>query len=154
FFGRGEREQAAFAIMDAAWELGLHWFDTADAYGGGRSEAAIGAWIRATGNRPRLTTKTFNPMAEGADHGLARERVRRQLESSLVRLGVDAVDVYLAHDFDPKTPLADTFAAFEEARTEGRIRAYGVSNFGAGELRAALEAGEPQVLQNSYSLLA
>ena len=56
--------------MDAAWELGLQWFDTADAYGGGRSEQWIGDWIRATGNRPRITTKTFNPMEEGADHGL------------------------------------------------------------------------------------
>ena len=90
FFGQGETKEQAFALMDAAWELGLHWFDTADAYGGGRSEAWIGEWIAATGNRPRITTKTFNPMDEGADSGLAPERVRRQLDSSLERLGVDA----------------------------------------------------------------
>src|SRR5436189_5158992 len=70
FFGKGETKEAAFALMDAAWELGLDWFDTADAYGGGRSEAWIGAWIAATGNRPRVTTKTFNPRDEGADAGL------------------------------------------------------------------------------------
>ena len=52
FFGRGESREEAFAIMDAAWELGLRWFDTADAYGGGRSEQWIGEWLRATGNRP------------------------------------------------------------------------------------------------------
>ena len=75
---RGETTEQAFAIMDAAWALGLRWFDTADAYGGGRSETWIGEWIRATGNRPQLTTKTFNPMEDGADYGLARDRVLRQ----------------------------------------------------------------------------
>ena len=73
FFERGETRKEAFAIMDAALALGLDWFDTADAYGGGRSETWIGEWIRATRNRPRITTKTYNPMADGADHGLAPE---------------------------------------------------------------------------------
>jgi 1-deoxyxylulose-5-phosphate synthase len=62
FFGRGLTEDQAFELMDAAWESGLVWFDTADAYGGGRSEQAIGRWIASRGVRPRLTTKTFNPM--------------------------------------------------------------------------------------------
>jgi 1-deoxyxylulose-5-phosphate synthase len=92
-FGQGESEEEALAIMDAAWAAGLHWFDTADAYGGGRSETAIGKWIRATGNRPKLTTKTYNPMDTGEDHGLAPDRTLRQIESSLGRLGVDRVDV-------------------------------------------------------------
>src|SRR5207244_1115184 len=82
--------------MDAAWALGLTAFDTADAYGGGRSETAIGKWIRETGNRPTLTTKTFAPMDAGQDHGLGRDRVLRQLDSSLARLGVERVDLYLA----------------------------------------------------------
>ena len=76
----GADEAQAFALMDAAWELGIGYFDTADAYGGGRSETAIGGWIalaRACG--PLLTTKTFNPMDAGADHGLAPERIERQL---------------------------------------------------------------------------
>ena len=80
FFGRGETEEQAFAVMDAAWAAGITTFDTADAYGGGRSETYIGNWIRARGVRPVLTTKTFNPMEEGADRGLSRERIRRQLE--------------------------------------------------------------------------
>src|SRR5205823_9706683 len=62
FFGRGESDEEAAAIMDRAWELGITTFDTADAYGGGRSESAIGAWMRSRGVRPTLTTKTFNPM--------------------------------------------------------------------------------------------
>jgi hypothetical protein len=65
--------------MDAAWASGITHFDTADAYGGGRSEQAIGRWIRSRGVRPRLTTKTFNPMEAGADHGLAPDRIARQL---------------------------------------------------------------------------
>src|ERR1700739_4501304 len=77
FFGRGLTEDQAFRLMDAAWETGLIPFDTADAYGGGRSEQAIGRWIASRGVRPRLTTKTFNPMRAGADHGLDPDRVGR-----------------------------------------------------------------------------
>jgi aryl-alcohol dehydrogenase-like predicted oxidoreductase len=153
FFGKGETKEDAFVLMDAAWDLGLDWFDTADAYGGGRSEAWIGEWIATTGNRPRITTKTFNPMDEGADSGLAPDRVLRQLDSSLARLGVDAVDLYLAHEPDPATPLEETFGAFEEVGRAGKVRAYGVSNFGAGELAAAIAAGAPALVQNSFSLL-
>ena len=71
FFGQGLTEDQALELMDAAWAAGIEHFDTADAYGGGRSEQAIGRWIRSRGVRPRLTTKTFNPMQAGADHGLA-----------------------------------------------------------------------------------
>jgi hypothetical protein len=85
--------------VDAAWELGITHFDTADAYGGGRSERAIGRWIHSRGVQPMITTKTYNPMDCGADHGLAPERIARQLESSFQRLGVERVDLYLAHDF-------------------------------------------------------
>jgi aryl-alcohol dehydrogenase-like predicted oxidoreductase len=153
FFGQGIGDDDAFVLMDAAWELGIDHFDTADAYGGGRSEAAIGRWMASRGARPTLTTKTFNPMAEGADHGLAPERIDRQLRSSLERLGVEQVDLYLAHDFDPDVPLADTIEAFETQRQAGRISDYGVSNFTAGQLAAALEVGAPVAIQNAYSLL-
>jgi aryl-alcohol dehydrogenase-like predicted oxidoreductase len=157
FFGQGLTEDQAFALMDAAWESGLAHFDTADAYGGGRSEQAIGRWIRARGVRPRLTTKTFNPMQAGADHGLDPDRIARQLRASLDRLGVDRVDLYLAHDFDPAVPLAETVGAFRAAQADGLIGAYGVSNFDARQLAAALDVpgtGAPQAIQNSYSLLA
>jgi aryl-alcohol dehydrogenase-like predicted oxidoreductase len=152
-FGRGETREQAFALMDAAWELGLRWFDTADAYGGGRSETWIGEWIGATGNRPTLTTKTFNPMAEGADSGLGRGRVLRQAAASLARLGVERVDLYLAHAHDPETPVAETVSAFEELVGRGAIAAWGVSNVDARELSEWLAAGRPALVQNSYSLL-
>lgn len=153
-FGKaGESDHEAFAIMETAWSLGLTTFDTADAYGGGRSESAIGKWIAATGNRPTITTKTFAPMDVGQDHGLGRDRILRQIESSLERLEVDHVDLYLAHAPDPDTPVEETIGAFEELVDRGQIRAYGVSNVTADDLRAALAAGEPALVQNSYSLL-
>ncbi len=153
FFGQGLTEDQAFELMDAAWEAGIDWFDTADAYGGGRSEWAIGRWMAARGVRPRLTTKTFNPMEAGADHGLKPARITRQLHASLDRLGASQVDLYLAHDYDPDVPLAETFGAFGAAQADGLIGAYGVSNFGAAQLTAALAAGKPRAVQNCYSLL-
>jgi aryl-alcohol dehydrogenase-like predicted oxidoreductase len=153
FFGAGLTEDQALALMDAAWQSGITHFDTADAYGGGRSERAIGRWIASCRVRPQLTTKTFNPMQAGADHGLKPERIARQLRASLDRLGVDHVDLYLAHDVDPDVPLPESLGALDEARAEGLAGAYGVSNFDARQLAAALAAGTPQAIQNSYSLL-
>jgi aryl-alcohol dehydrogenase-like predicted oxidoreductase len=158
FFGQGLTQDQAFELMDAAWESGIGWFDTADAYGGGRSERAIGRWMASRGVRPRLTTKTFNPMEAGADHGLKPDRIARQLRSSLDRLDVGHVDLYLAHEYDPDVPLAESFGAFGAAQAGGLIGAYGVSNFDAPQLTAALvssrAADAPQAVQNSYSLLA
>jgi aryl-alcohol dehydrogenase-like predicted oxidoreductase len=153
FFGQGLDEPSAFAVMDAAWELGITHFDTADAYGGGRSETMVGNWMRSRGHRPQLTTKTYNPMEPGADHGLAPERIVRQLEGSLERLGVDHVDLYLTHEHDPDVPAAEVLDALEHLRGEGRVRAIGLSNYDAPQLRATLAAGHVDAIQNSYSLL-
>ena len=153
FFGRGLSEDQALALMDAAWELGITHYDTADAYGGGRSELSLGRWISSRGIRPRLTTKTYNPVQAGGDHGLRPERIRRQLSASLDRLGVGHVELYLAHEFDPEVPLPESLGALDEAQAEGTILAYGVSNFDAPQLADALAAGTPQAIQNNYSLL-
>jgi len=152
-FGQGESEDEALRLMDAAWQLGITTFDTADAYGGGRSETAIGNWMRSRGHRPELITKTFNPMDTGQDHGLGRARITRQIESSLDRLGVESVDFYLAHEFDPDTPLEETISTLESLVQVGLIKNWGVSNFDAEQLRATLAIGRPTLLQNSYSLL-
>ncbi|HEY3728648.1 MAG TPA: aldo/keto reductase [Solirubrobacteraceae bacterium] len=153
FFGQGLSEDQALALMDAAWERGLTHFDTADAYGGGRSETAIGRWIASRGVRPTITTKTYNPMSFDGDHGLAPERVGRQLACSLERLGVDRVELFLAHEFDPEVPLAESLAGFASLQADGLIGAYGVSNFTAWQLESALAAGSPVAVQNSCSLL-
>jgi aryl-alcohol dehydrogenase-like predicted oxidoreductase len=153
FFGQGLDEKQAFALMDSAWELGISHFDTADAYGGGRSETTIGKWMRSRGRTPLLTTKTFNPMAEGADSGLAPERMRRQIQSSLERLGVDHVDLYLTHEYDPDVAPAGVVATLEDLRAQGLIRASGLSNYDGAQLRETLEAGSVDAIQNSFSLL-
>src|SRR5207342_587296 len=104
FFGQGIPHDEAFRIMDAAWELGLTTFDTADAYGGGRSETWIGEWLATKGTEVRdaitIETKTFNPVDAGEDHGLSGHRILRQLDASLERLGVERIPLYMAHDFD------------------------------------------------------
>jgi aryl-alcohol dehydrogenase-like predicted oxidoreductase len=159
-FGGGESPEAAFAIMDAAWEAGITTFDTADAYGGGRSESWIGDWLRTKGPEVRdeivLSTKTFAPMDEGEDHGLAPARVRRQLESSLRRLGVERVQMYLTHAPDPDVPVTETLGVLDELQREGKVGAYGASNVDAAQLREALAVELPTHygwVQNSYSLL-
>src|SRR4029077_12065968 len=154
FFGRGETKEQAFELMDAAWAKGITWFDTADAYGGGRSETYIGEWIRSRRHhRLRLTTKTFNPMNEGEDHGLAPARVRRQIDSSLRRLRVERGDLYPAPHWDPDVPVAEVVGVFDELVAGGKIGAYGFSNVDAAQLRRVLGLGNVGAVQNSYSLL-
>jgi aryl-alcohol dehydrogenase-like predicted oxidoreductase len=153
-FGQGESRDEAFAILDAAWDAGITAFDTADAYGGGRSETYLGEWLRS--RKPEgavITTKTFNPMDRGEDHGLAPARVRRQLDSSLQRLGRERVDLYLPHAWDRDVPWPETAGVLDELVAAGKIGAYGVSNVDGAELREALAAGNPQWVQDSYSLL-
>jgi aryl-alcohol dehydrogenase-like predicted oxidoreductase len=155
FFGQGNDEREAFAIMDAAWAAGIHWFDTADGYGGGSSERFIGRWRAA--RQPDglvLTTKVFHSTSgDPDDRGLAPERIRRQVAGSLERLGVERIDLYLAHEPDPATPLADTIAAFEQLRAEGLVGDWGLSNFDADGIREALVVARPALVQNSFSLL-
>jgi 1-deoxyxylulose-5-phosphate synthase len=163
FFGQGIPKDEAFRIMDAAWELGITAFDTADAYGGGRSESWIGEWLAAKEPRVRDTivveTKTFNPLDEGGDRGLARERILRQIDTSLARLGVERVALYLAHEFDPDVPQEETLRAFDELVRAGKVGAVGASNFTAEQLAEAVELSELERLsryewvQNSFSLL-
>jgi aryl-alcohol dehydrogenase-like predicted oxidoreductase len=152
FFGQGESREEAFAIMDAAWELGITTFDTADAYGGGRSETWIGEWRRSKGPEVRgalvLTTKVFHSvLGDPNDRGLAPARIRRAIEESLRRLGVERVDLYLTHEPDPGTPLTDTLGVLEELVREGKVGAVGGSNVDAEHVLGY------QFVQNSYSLL-
>jgi 1-deoxyxylulose-5-phosphate synthase len=163
FFGRGIARGEATRIMDAAWELGITTFDTADAYGGGRSESWIGEWLATKGPDVRdaisVETKTYNPVEEGGDRGLARTRILRQIDRSLTRLGVERVALYLAHEFDPDVPQEETLRAFDELVRQGKIGAAGASNFTAEQLAEAVELSELEglaryeLVQNSFSLL-
>ena len=140
--------------MDAAWELGLRWFDTADAYGGGRSEPWIGR-LAARDRQPAARDDEDLQRDGGRSRrpGLARDRVLRQVETSLERLGVDRIDLYLAHEPDPDTPVAETYGAFQALRERGRDRRPGASATSTRRSRKWLELGTPSLVQNSYSLL-
>ncbi len=163
FFGQGIEHDEALRIMDTAWELGITTFDTADAYGGGTSELWIGEWIAAKGPLVRdaivVETKTFNPVAEGADRGLSPTRIHRQIDASLERLGLERVALYFAHDFDLDVPQEETLQAFDDLVQVGKIGATGASNFSAEQLSEAIELSELagltryEVVQNSFSLL-
>ena len=162
--GRGETEEEAFALMDAAWEMGINFFDTADAYAGGRSEMYIGNWLRGKGSAVRhqllLSSKAFNPISDNPNHrGLSRLHLIRQIESSLRRLGVEHLDMFLIHDMDPDTPLDETLHALNDLIQQGKIRYIGASNMPAWLTVKALWISDKQNLhcfqwiQNSYSLL-
>jgi 1-deoxyxylulose-5-phosphate synthase len=163
FFGQGIPKDEAFRIMDAALDLGVTTFDTADAYGGGRSETWIGEWLSRKGTAARdaltIETKTFNPVADGEDRGLARARILRQIDRSLERLGVERVALYMAHSFDPDVPQEETLRAFDELVRAGKVGAIGASNFTAEQFAEAIELSELEGLtryewvQNSFSLL-
>jgi aryl-alcohol dehydrogenase-like predicted oxidoreductase len=153
--GQGEGEAEAFELMDAAWARGVRRFDTASSYGGGRSESTIAGWLRE--RRPdglALTSKAFHPVYPGDDSGLAPARLRRVVHESLERLGVERIDLFLIHEVDPATPLADTLGALEELVRDGLIGAIGVSNVDGDYLAEALALAPISVVQNEYSLLA
>jgi aryl-alcohol dehydrogenase-like predicted oxidoreductase len=163
FFGQGIPRDEAFRILDAAWELGITTLDTADAYGGGRSETWIGEWLATKDGAVRdaivVQTKTFNPLREGDDRGLARARIVRQVDTSIERLGLERVPLYMAHAFDPDVPQEETVRAFDELVRAGKVGAVGASNFSAEQLAEGVEIAELEGLsryewiQNSFSLI-
>jgi aryl-alcohol dehydrogenase-like predicted oxidoreductase len=151
-FGRGETEEQAFELLDAAVERGITLLDTANSYAGGRSEEWLGRWLSSRGVRDDLviTTKVGNPVGPGpGDRGLSEAHLRTQIETSLRRLRTDRVDLYLTHLPDPGTPIEETVDAFQKLQTEGKIRHFGLSNASAADVAAA----RPVNLQTGHSLL-
>jgi 1-deoxyxylulose-5-phosphate synthase len=164
FFGKGEGEKDAFALMDRAYELGVNFFDTADAYGGGRSETFIGRWLQTRDGAVRqqvlVSSKAFNPVGEGPnDRGLSRRHLKRQVDASLKRLGVERLDLFLIHEPDPGTPLEETLSALDDLVRAGKIHYVGASNIEAWRMMKALSVSDRLGLarfawvQNNYSLL-
>ena len=164
FFGMGETEEQAFALMDRAVDAGINFFDTANAYGGGRSEAYIGRWLKTKGSRfgssMLLSSKVFNPVGPGPnDRGLSRRHILQQVDASLARLQTDRLDMYLIHEPDPETPLEETLDALDDLVRAGKVLYVGASNIEAWRLARALWISEMRRLarfewvQNSYSLL-
>ena len=160
-FGRGESEDEAFALMDAAWAAGVNFFDTAASYGGGRSETWVGRWRRERAADVVISTKVYwSVTGDPDDRGLARDRVLRENAASLDRLGVDHVQMYLTHEPDPETPIRETLEALDELARDGRVEAIGASNVDAEQLAEALETSDDNGLvryawvQNELNLLA
>ncbi len=163
-FGWSIDEQRSFEVLDAYVAGGGNFIDTADVYGRrgsggtGESERIIGRWIAARGNREQLVIATKVGMSPHV-HGLSRATIRRGIEGSRQRLGIDAVDLYYAHQDDPDTPLQETLGAFGELVGEGMIRYAAASNYSAARLQEAVSIGEGAgmasyvALQPHYNLL-
>jgi aryl-alcohol dehydrogenase-like predicted oxidoreductase len=156
-FGRRLDSGATSAVVDAALDAGINFFDTADVYGGTRSEEYLG---RALGRRRDdvvIATK-FGSAVDEQRKGARPEYVRQAAEDSLRRLGTDRIDLYQLHRPDPQVPIEDTLGALDELVRAGKVREIGCSNFSAEQLRAAEGAAREGAarfvsVQNEYSLL-
>jgi aryl-alcohol dehydrogenase-like predicted oxidoreductase len=151
----GRKETAA--VVDAALSAGINFFDTADIYGGTKSETYLGAALGARRDDIVLATK-FGAPYEGHDGGASAAYIRTAVEDSLTRLGTDRIDLYQQHVPDQKTPIAETIGALVELVAEGKIREFGCSNFTVDmltEAAAATPAGSPGFVsvQNQYNIL-
>jgi aryl-alcohol dehydrogenase-like predicted oxidoreductase len=149
-FGYTVDESTSFAIMDAALEAGINYFDTADVYGGpqsadmakgyGISEEIIGRWLQRSGHRDDivLATKVYQPMGLGPnDRRLSAFHIRRACEASLRRLQTDHIDLYQMHHVDRATPWEEIWQAMEQLVREGKISYVGGSNFAAWDIALA-----------------
>ena len=163
-FGAETDEQGSHAQLDRFVEAGGTLVDTADVYSSGVSEEIIGRWLA---DRPRSTTDhvvlaTKGRFAMGAgpnDVGLSRRHLARALEDSLRRLGVECVDLYQVHAYDPLTPLEETLRFLDAAVRAGKIHYVGLSNFTGWQLQQAVDLAErhgfavPVTVQPQYNLL-
>ena len=163
-FGVETDEPAAHEQLDRYAAAGGTFIDTADVYGGGKSEEIIGRWLarRPAGITEPMVVATkgrfgLDESVNGA--GLSARHLTRALDMSLRRLGLDAVDLYQLHAFDPLTPLEETLRTLDGFVRAGKIRYYGLSNFTGWQLTKmvhlarALNIAGPVTLQPQYSLL-
>ena len=156
-FGWRIDEEASAAVVGAALDAGVTFFDTADIYGRTKSEEFLGRALRGRRREVIIATKFANRV-DDERRGASPAYVRRAVEDSLRRLGTDYIDLYQQHVVDPSVPIADTLGALNELVGAGKVREIGCSNFGARELDEAARAVRPGAarfasVQNEYSLL-
>jgi aryl-alcohol dehydrogenase-like predicted oxidoreductase len=155
FWGEQSKEEA-MAAMKLAFEKGINFFDTAEAYGDGYAETVLGEAIHQL---PRdevvVATKVFNHFkSDGSRYpDLSPEHIAERCELSLKRLGVETIDLYFLHLFDPLTPFADIAGVLEKLKEQGKIRSFGLSNHSVEQCRAQRKFGPYSVVQPSYSLI-
>ena len=159
-FGDQTDEATARRIVDHAFEHGVNFIDTADAYAGGRSEEIAGRAVKAHRNRWVLATKCGNPVDAGAnDRGQSRAHVMQAVEASLKRLGTDCIDLFYVHSPDPATRWENVVETYGALIRQGKIREWGVSNARAwhvahvGHLADKLGVARPVALQPYYNLM-
>jgi aryl-alcohol dehydrogenase-like predicted oxidoreductase len=163
-FGQETDEAGAHEQLDAFLEAGGNLVDTADVYNAGASEEMIGRWLAArpadVRERAVIATKGRFPTGDGVnDLGLSRRHLQRALESSLRRLGVDCVDLYQVHSWDPVTPLEETLGALDDMVRSGKVRYVGLSNYTGWQVQKAVALARanrwevPVTLQPQYNLL-
>jgi aryl-alcohol dehydrogenase-like predicted oxidoreductase len=144
------------AVVHAALDAGVNFFDTADLYGEGKSEEYLGRAVRGRRGDAIIATK-FGHERSAFGKGARPGHIRTALDGSLARLGTDYVDLYQVHQPDPDTPIADTLGALDDAVHAGKVREIGCSNFSVEQLREAEGAVKPGAarfvsVQNEYSL--
>ena len=151
----GQDDEDSIAAIHRAVELGVNWIDTAAQYGFGHSEEVVGRAIAGLAERPYVFTKCGQPEGPGRTtvRSLRRDSLRRELEGSLARLGVDAIDLWQIHFPIPDEDLEEGWSALAEARDEGLVRHIGVSNFDVPQLRRAQGIAPVETLQPPYSLI-
>lgn len=142
-FGGRADEAASRAVIDAALDAGVTFFDTADVYGGGGgSEEIIGRALAGRRERVVLATKFGHDLGDGETARGARPYIRKAVEASLRRLQTDWIDLYQYHRPDGVTPVAETLGALDELVQEGKVRAVGSSNFTPALVTEAHAAAE------------
>ena len=144
------------AAMNTAYEEGINFFDTADAYGDGYAETVLGEFLAQI---PRenvvICTKVYNHFNPDASRypDLSPEHIKQRCELQLKRMGIETIDLYLLHMFDPLTPLADVAETLNSLKKQGKIRSYGVSNHTVEQLKAQRHFGDYDAVQPLYSLI-
>ena len=146
----------SIAAIHHALELGINWIDTAAQYGFGHSEEVVGRALEGLATRPYVFTKGGQPEGPGRTtvQSLKRDSLRRELEGSLARLGVPAVDLYQIHWPIPDQEIEEGWSTLAELKEEGLVRHIGVSNFSVEQLRRIQQIAPVETLQPPYSLVA
>lgn len=158
-FGVHTEEEDAHRIMDAAFEQGINFFDTADAYGyakgKGKTEGIVGRWFgKNPDKRDRvvLATKVYTAMSDDInDRGLSAYHIRRACEASLKRMNVDHIDLYQMHHVDRQTPWEEIWQAMEQLVQEGKISYVGTSNFAGWHLAQGSEIARQRLFMGPVS---
>jgi aryl-alcohol dehydrogenase-like predicted oxidoreductase len=155
-FAWGSQDDSdSIAAIREALDAGVNWIDTAAVYGLGHSEEVVGHVLKGMSNRPYVFTKCSMvwDTRRQIGHSLKADSIRRECEASLIRLGVDAIDLYQIHWPDPDADIEEGWATLAALKEEGKVRHIGVSNFDVAQMKRAQAIAPITSLQPRYSLL-